>query len=705
MNRAKKRIFRLLLLAALMTFAFLPAAALAADGAFVVTGGDLGVDYTYDADGVLTLISPGNYTVSMAEGVGQTTDRIVVEGGAAEAPVNLTLNGVNISSNACALVVDESKQSYLNLILQVGTTNTLSSSGNNCPGIRCQQGATLTIGGEGQLTAKGGQFAAGIGGGDSGSIRIEGGTVEATGGLCGAGIGGGFFGSGGSITIEGGMVTATGVEKGAGIGGGEKGNGGTVVITGGSVKANYGGGLAEAIGCGAGGADNGSLKQQRRERLPHDGNACAGGVPIPAGALVSSLTTSRGLYAYGVDDVVTDSDGKLYLYLPAGTETTAAQAADSSPPHTIRKYTGRITTIGDHTAAGELIVQLAAPDVLAWDGATPGKATWDAVANADSYTVQLYKNSAAQGSAVTGVTVTEYDFTSDIVTAGTGVYTFTVIAAGDGVDYSDSDPSFESVAYNYTAPAINPASRNYDLNAPADVTTAITWNGAASVTSVVYGVYTLVQDTDYTLAGNDLTVKHSYLSGLSLTSGDTLDFTINFDTGATATLTVNVVNSYVPSSNANLSSLSVNGTPVSGFDPNDTGYDVELPYGSSSAAVTVTVDDPLASCVITDAPSLPGSATVTVTAEDGTTKIYTINFTIEAPVITYTITASAGSGGSISPSGAVSVASGGSQTFTITPNSGYQIKSVTVDGINQELSQPIPSRMSPPTIQLTPHSP
>ncbi len=50
-----------------------------------------------------------------------------------------------------------------------------------------------------------------------------------------------------------------------------------------------------------------------------------------------------------------------------------------------------------------------------------------------------------------------------------------------------------------------------------------------------------------------------------------------------------------------------------------------------------------------------------------------------APV-TYTITASAGSGGSISPSGSVSVEQGNSQTFTITPNSGYRIADVSVNG-------------------------
>jgi hypothetical protein len=48
----------------------------------------------------------------------------------------------------------------------------------------------------------------------------------------------------------------------------------------------------------------------------------------------------------------------------------------------------------------------------------------------------------------------------------------------------------------------------------------------------------------------------------------------------------------------------------------------------------------------------------------------------------YTITASAGPGGSISPSGSSPVNSGSYKTFTITPGSGYRISSVKVDGIS-----------------------
>jgi PKD repeat protein len=49
----------------------------------------------------------------------------------------------------------------------------------------------------------------------------------------------------------------------------------------------------------------------------------------------------------------------------------------------------------------------------------------------------------------------------------------------------------------------------------------------------------------------------------------------------------------------------------------------------------------------------------------------------------YTITATAGTGGSISPSGAVMVAEGANQTFAITSNTGYEIKDVEVDGVSQ----------------------
>ncbi|KQL41514.1 hypothetical protein AN960_04070 [Bacillus sp. FJAT-25509] len=66
------------------------------------------------------------------------------------------------------------------------------------------------------------------------------------------------------------------------------------------------------------------------------------------------------------------------------------------------------------------------------------------------------------------------------------------------------------------------------------------------------------------------------------------------------------------------------------------------------------------------------------------TKDHTINVTFKQ--IVHTITASAGSNGSISPSGNVSVNHGKDQTFTVTPNKGYEVATFTVDGVNANLT-------------------
>jgi FtsP/CotA-like multicopper oxidase with cupredoxin domain len=62
----------------------------------------------------------------------------------------------------------------------------------------------------------------------------------------------------------------------------------------------------------------------------------------------------------------------------------------------------------------------------------------------------------------------------------------------------------------------------------------------------------------------------------------------------------------------------------------------------------------------------------------------TSNHTIDATfaIDTFTITASAGPNGSISPSGAVSVNYGEDKIFTIIPNTGYHIVDVKVDGVS-----------------------
>ncbi len=60
----------------------------------------------------------------------------------------------------------------------------------------------------------------------------------------------------------------------------------------------------------------------------------------------------------------------------------------------------------------------------------------------------------------------------------------------------------------------------------------------------------------------------------------------------------------------------------------------------------------------------------------------TQDHTVEAvfALKTYTITATAGTGGSIAPAGDITVEYGADQTFNMTPDAGYQIADVLVDG-------------------------
>ena len=82
---------------------------------------------------------------------------------------------------------------------------------------------------------------------------------------------------------------------------------------------------------------------------------------------------------------------------------------------------------------------------------------------------------------------------------------------------------------------------------------------------------------------------------------------------------------------------------------------------------------------------LTGENNLTVTIEKGSTgdRSYTAHWRYNGSGHSYsyyTIKATAGAGGSISPSGNVSVREGRDQTFTITPNKGYAVSNVKIDG-------------------------
>ena len=140
-----------------------------------------------------------------------------------------------------------------NAIINLMGTNQVEGTSNGA-GISVPKGKTLTIQGDGSLTAKGDIYGAGIGGnGNStcGNITIKGGTILATGGVSAAGIGSGQGTNAtcGNITISGGTVTATGGHSAAGIGSGVKSTCGDIIIKGGTVTAT---GSYNAAGIGGG---------------------------------------------------------------------------------------------------------------------------------------------------------------------------------------------------------------------------------------------------------------------------------------------------------------------------------------------------------------------------------------------------------------------------------------------------------------------
>ena len=250
----KKIMTRLLSLVLLGTF--IPSFVLAAD--WDLDKGSITVSATVESQTVSQ--AGGSPTVDhnpvITSSSGKTNNTVTITA-EKNATANVTLENVNIDTGTTdEAAITASGEGNVNI--ELNGTNTVQS-GNTHAGVEKKDNGTLTITDEnkdGSLTATGGNYGAGIGGGYEGSgkgITIEGGEVKAIGGSHGAGIGGGFGGSGSNIAIEGGKVEASSVGGGAGIGGGSGGSGSNITISGGEVTAQGGVG-----GAGIGGGQGGS---------------------------------------------------------------------------------------------------------------------------------------------------------------------------------------------------------------------------------------------------------------------------------------------------------------------------------------------------------------------------------------------------------------------------------------------------------------
>ena len=214
-------------LLALLLLANLPVSALAAE--WDIGSGDITVNA---GSGGQTVTQGSQVDVPDSAPVitGSSTENTVTINAEKDQTANVTLSGANIdvSSEGKAAVTTTGEG---NVSIELNGDNTLKS-GKGHAGLEKKNGGKLTIADEdknGKLTAEGGQYGAGIGGGkgDGSDITISGGEVRATGGGNGAGIGGGCYRDGNNITVSGDakLKVQGGVEDdtdgaGAGIGNG-----------------------------------------------------------------------------------------------------------------------------------------------------------------------------------------------------------------------------------------------------------------------------------------------------------------------------------------------------------------------------------------------------------------------------------------------------------------------------------------------------
>lgn len=309
-------------LAALMLAASLPMSALARE--WDIADGDITIVADNDgqkvSQGTENDISDDNPVI-----IGNSATNTVSIVAEKDRTANVILSGANIDGstkgNAAVSTTGEG-----NVSIELDGDNTLKS-GKGHAGLEKKNGGKLTIADEdknGKLTAEGGKYGAGIGGGDQGAgsgITITGGEIKATGGQYGAGIGGGK-GAGSDITISGGEVNASGGVNGAGIGGGLRSKGKDITVSGDTKLKVQGGDEDHYDGAGAGIGDGGSNAY---------GTKILGAEVEPD---TSGLTTGRiEYYAPGADmDKDAPSQTIVGTYIPPQPAREAAAPAQPAAP-------------------------------------------------------------------------------------------------------------------------------------------------------------------------------------------------------------------------------------------------------------------------------------------------------------------------------------------------------------------------------------
>ena len=152
-------------------------------------------------------------------------------------------------------------------------------------------------------------------------------------------------------------------------------------------------------------------------------------------------------------------------------------------------------------------------------------------------------------------------------------------------------------------------------------------------------------------------------------------------------LTVSIAKAAVTVTAANKSAFVGDAAPELSKPVEGTDYTVSGLFGTDKLTGTVKLAYVDANGnAITPNMAATGETIIRASGVTAPNENYTVTFADGKLIVSlrpyYTITATAGLHGSISPVGSVSVIHGGSQSFTITPDAGYAIANVRIDGVS-----------------------
>ena len=523
-------------------------------------------------------------------------------------------------------------------------------------------GGTITING-GYVEASS-QFGAGIGGGEGGSdggsggeITINGGSVIAT-GVNGAAIGGGYNGGGGTggdggkITITGGNTTARGYYCTA-IGGGfgdDGGSGGEVTITGGTVTAtgNASGQTFSSSAAGIGGGRYNFSSGSAGTFQTNNGNAVI---------FASSIGDQSGKTSNAWHGIIFEGDeGKVYgnptladdltipenkaLDIPSGKTLTVNSTITVQGTLT---NNGTIIGSGSITPDAKKLTYKAAPSTPVIDSVSADSITLRPITGETAVEYSKDNTNWQSGTTFSGLTAaTSYTFYARYQENG--------FYKGASPQSGGSDPAYTA----YTAPDTN---EGYFIDYAAETITVS--DGYEVNTDSGFGTGTVVTSGSTVTPGQTFHVRKAASGDIPASEGT--EFTIPARPDAPAAPTVKSKTSGSVTLEVILGAqYSMDGGATWQDSPEFTGlsastaYRFVARYGATESRFASLAS---AELNVTTNAALSGGG-------------YTY----------YTIKATAGVNGAISPSGSVSVREGRNQTFTITPNTGYAISNVKIDG-------------------------